>query len=286
MLKDISDFMEYLVKERQASVNTQESYQRDLLQMEAFLRDQGIQEVSKVTKTSLDTYILFLEKSGRAASTISRVRASLKAFFQYQLGQGNIKKNPAQMLKAPQLERKAPVILSEMEIEKLISQPAGKNAKEKRDKAMIQLLYATGMRVSELIHLRLEDVNMSVGYITCRDQTRERIVPFNKEVKKVLAAYLEEGRELLLNEWSTEKPPWLFVNCKGTGMTRQGFWKILKFYSEKANIKKAITPHTIRHSFAAHLLKSGADISSVQNILGHSDVSTTQLYSSLYQNMD
>ncbi len=279
MLSDIASFVEYLREVKKTSKNTEISYQRDLLQMYAYLESQGITEVAKVTKTSLNSYILYLEKQGKATTTISRVLASIKAFFHYEFSMGNIKRDPAELLKAPKIEKKAPTILSEQEIEALMAQPNGRNAKEIRDKAMLELLYATGIRVSELIHLELKDLNMSVGFITCRDEQKERMVPFGKQAKKALTDYLEEGRDILVKGGES---PWLFTNCSGQPMSRQGFWKIIKFYGDKAGIKSDITPHSIRHSFAAHLLKSGADIHAVQTILGHSDSATTQMYTAYF----
>ena len=168
---------------------------------------------------------------------------------------GNIKRDPAELLKAPKIEKKAPVILTVEEIEALMAQPCGRNAKEIRDKAMLELLYATGIRVSELVHLKLEDVNLNVGFITCRDQQKERMVPFGKVARKALQEYLMNSRGILLKGRESE---WLFTNCSGLPMSRQGFWKIIKFYGDKAGIKSDITPHSLRHSFAAHLLRGGA----------------------------
>ncbi|MDO5550495.1 MAG: tyrosine-type recombinase/integrase, partial [Lachnospiraceae bacterium] len=255
MLSDIASFVEYLREVKKTSKNTEISYQRDLLQMYAYLESQGITEASKVTKTSLNSYVLYLEKQGKATTTISRVLASIKAFFHYEFSMGIIKRDPAELLKAPKIEKKAPTILTEQEIEALMAQPNGRNAKEIRDKAMLELLYATGIRVSELIHLELKDLNMSVGFITCRDEQKERMVPFGKQAKKALTDYLEEGRDILVKGGDS---PWLFTNCSGQPMSRQGFWKIIKYYGDKAGIQSDITPHSIRHSFAAHLLKNGA----------------------------
>ncbi|MDO4330152.1 MAG: tyrosine recombinase [Lachnospiraceae bacterium] len=279
MLSDIASFVEYLREVKKTSKNTEISYQRDLLQMYAYLESQGITEASKVTKTSLNSYVLYLEKQGKATTTISRVLASIKAFFHYEFSMGTIKRDPAELLKAPKIEKKAPTILTEQEIEALMAQPNGRNAKEIRDKAMLELLYATGIRVSELIHLELKDLNMSVGFITCRDEQKERMVPFGKQAKKALTDYLEEGRDILVKGGDS---PWLFTNCSGQPMSRQGFWKIIKYYGDKAGIQSDITPHSIRHSFAAHLLKNGADIHAVQTILGHSDSATTQMYTAYF----
>ena len=186
MLSDISDFIEYLRDVKKTSKNTEVSYRRDLLQMCAYLEGLGIREAGKVTKTSLNSYVLYLEREGKATTTISRMLASMKAFFHYEFSIGNIKRDPAELLKAPKIEKKAPTILTVEEIEALMAQPGGRSAKEIRDKAMLELLYATGIRVSELIHLELQDLNMQVGYITCRDEQKERMVPFGKGTKKAL----------------------------------------------------------------------------------------------------
>ena len=268
MTSDIKSFVSYLRDVKKTSRNTEISYQRDLMQLASFLEDKGIKEVEKVTKTSLNSYILFL-------TTISRELASMKAFFNFMFKEGRIRKDPAELLKAPKIEKKAPVILSVNEVNALLDQPGMTTSKEIRDKAMLELLYATGIRVSELIGLELSDLNMQVGYITCRDGQKERMVPFGKPAKQALSVYLEKGRSQLLKGKESQ---WLFTNCSGKAMSRQGFWKIIKYYGEKAGIQADITPHTLRHSFAAHLIRGGADIHAVQAMLGHSDSTTTHMY--------
>lgn len=275
MTSEIKSFVSYLRDVKQTSRNTEISYQRDLLQLAAYLEEKGITEVGKVTRTSLNSYILFLEKEGKATTTISRELASIKAFFGYLFREGIIRRDPAELLKAPKIEKKAPVILTVNEVNSLLEQPGTVSPKEIRDKAMLELLYATGIRVSELIGLELVDLNMQVGYITCRDGHKERMVPFGRTAKHALAAYLENGRSELLKG---KESNWLFTNCSGKAMSRQGFWKIIKYYGEKAGIQADITPHTLRHSFAAHLIRGGADIHAVQAMLGHSDSTTTQMY--------
>lgn len=275
MVAEINEFARYLKEVKKTSKNTEVSYQRDLVQMASFLEAQGITEVDKVTRTSLNSYVLYLEKQGRAATTISRTLASMKAFYHFEFGEGRIRKDPAELIKAPKIKKKAPVILTVEEVNSLLQQPSGDAPKDIRDKAMLELLYATGIRVSELISLRLEDINISVGYIICRDGRKERMIPFGKSAKRVVAAYMERGRSGLLKEGDS---PWLFTNCSGQPMSRQGFWKIIKHYGEMAGIQADITPHTLRHSFAAHLLGSGADIHAVQAMMGHADMATTQMY--------
>lgn len=275
MVADINDFVRYLREVKKTSKNTEVSYQRDLLHMASYLEEQGITEVERVTKTSLNSYILYLEKEGKAATTISRTLASIKSFFHYELGEGRIRRDPAELIKSPKIEKKAPTILTVEEVNSLLSQPAGETPKEIRDKAMLELLYATGIRVSELINLKVEDVNLQIGFITCRDEHKERMVPFGKVAKQAMVSYMESSRGSLLKDRESE---WLFTNCNGRPMSRQGFWKIIKYYGEKAGIQADITPHTLRHSFAVHLLRNGADIHAVQAMMGHSDMASTQLY--------
>lgn len=277
MTSEIKNFVNYLRDVKKTSRNTEVSYQRDLTQLAAFLEEKGITEVGKITRTSLNSYILFLEKEGKAMTTISRELASIKAFFHFLFREGRIRRDPAEFLKAPKIEKKAPVILTVNEVNALLEQPMNGSPKEIRDKAMLELLYATGIRVSELIGLSMNDLNLQVGYITCRDGQKERMVPFGKNAKQAMVRYLDQGREALLKGKESE---WLFTNCNGRAMSRQGFWKIIKCYGAKAGIEADITPHTLRHSFAAHLLRGGADIHAVQAMLGHSDAATTQMYAS------
>ncbi|OUO81299.1 site-specific tyrosine recombinase XerD [Blautia sp. An249] len=271
----IREFVSYLHKMKKTSRNTELSYQRDLKKMQGFLEQQGIQKAEEVTCTHLNSYLLYLEQENFASSTISRSVASIRAFFQYLFKEGYLRQDPSEQLKPPKVEKKAPEILSVEEVDKLLKQPDLETAKGIRDKAMLELLYATGMRVSELIHLNLSDVNMQMGYVICRESTRDRIIPFGSVCQKALGRYLEKSRECLLKGCREES---LFTNCSGKSMSRQGFWKVLKGYADSAGIKGDITPHTLRHSFAVHMLQNGADIKSVQEMLGHSDVSTTQIY--------
>ena len=233
------------------------------MQMITYLEEKEIREAAKVTKTSLHGYILHMEEQGKAATTISRMMAAMKAFFNYEC------------LHAPKVEKKAPVILSVDQVSALLAQPSGQTPKEIRDKAMLALLYATGIRVSELIGIQMEDINMNIGFLVCRDGERERTIPFGRSAKAALEEYLEHARNDLLRGKGSD---YFFVNCTGGAMSRQGFWKIIKYYGEKAGIEEDITPHTLRHSFAAHLIARGADMRAVQTILGHSDMATTQMY--------
>ena len=274
MLQRINEFVDYLSNVKRASKNTIASYKRDLLKLNRFLTDSECNEVDKITSTNLNSYVLMIEKQGMSTATVSRNIASVKAFFLYLLKQGVISEDPSETLKPPKIEKKTPMILTIEEINLLLEQPNGTTPKEIRDKAMLELLYATGMRVSELINLKVDDVNLSMNYLQCHDESKDRIIPFTNETKEALENYLKNAREVMCKG----EQQFLFTNCQGSPMTRQGFWKIIKYYSAKAGIKKDITPHTIRHSFAMHLVNNGADLKSVQEMLGHSDISTTQIY--------
>lgn len=280
MTNDIDNFITYLQDVKKTSKNTQISYERDLKKMNNFLREQGIKSVSEITETGLNSYILYLEKEGKKPSTISRSIASMKAFFSYLQKQDYVNKDLAANLKAPKIEKKMPSILTPDETVRLLEQPSGDTPKELRDKAMLELLYATGIRVSELIALKLTDVNIAMEYLTCSDTHKERIIPFGSIARKAIENYLESGRPKLVKDESCDL---LFTNCSGSPMSRQGFWKIVKYYGNKAGIVSEITPHTLRHSFAAHLVNNGADLKSVQEMLGHSDISTTQIYTQMNQ---
>lgn len=274
MLQKIDEFVDYLTNVKKSSANTIASYKRDLNKLYNYLKSIDVTDVKDVTGTNLNSYILQIEKQGMSTATVSRNIASIKAFFLFLLKQGVISEDPSEVLKPPKIEKKAPVILTMEEVNLLLEQPGGKTPKDIRDKAMLELLYATGIRVSELINLKLKDVNLSLDYIQCRDGNKDRVIPFTKETKAALENYINDARKALC----TNEQEVLFTNCQGSPMTRQGFWKIIKYYSGKAGIKKDITPHTIRHSFAMHLVNNGADLKAVQEMLGHSDISTTQIY--------
>lgn len=274
MLQKIDEFVNYLTNVKRASKNTIASYKRDLVKLNNYLTDCGCENWIQVTNTNLNSYVLTIEKQGMSSATVSRNIASIKSFFLYLLKQGDIPEDPSDTLKPPKIEKKAPVILTVEEINLLLEQPNGIAPKDIRDKAMLELLYATGIRVSELIGLKIKDVNLSMNFLQCHDGSKERVIPFTNETREALENYLNNAREAMCRE----NQEYLFTNCQGSPMTRQGFWKIIKYYSAKAGIKKDITPHTIRHSFAMHLVNNGADLKSVQEMLGHSDISTTQIY--------
>lgn len=271
-------FIDYLKEKKNASASTVSSYQRDLRRLEEYLSEHGIADIGHITATNLNSYVLYLEKEGLSAATVSRSVASMKAFFHYAYYQRKIDTDPTESIRAPHIEKKLPGILSMEETVCLIEQPCGDSPKELRDRAMLELLYATGIRVSELISLEVSDVNLTLNYIVCKDSGKERVIPFGDCAKRALERYLKDAREILLKGQTSE---YLFVNCSGTAMSRQGFWKLIKQYAAKAGIKSEITPHTLRHSFAAHLVQNGADLKSVQEMMGHSDIATTQIYRNL-----
>lgn len=276
MEREIESFISYLHNIKKTSPNTEMSYRRDLTKMRIYLEiTAGSPAVYEVTEENLKKYIAYMERKKFKASTISRAIASIKAFYHYLLKEGLVQEDISECLKAPKVERKAPDILTVEEMENLLAVPSGDSDKEIRDNAMLELLYATGIRVSELVSLRLSDVNMHMGYLICREGDRERMIPFGNEVREALQRYLNKARDHMV---TNEARDILFVNCSGTSMSRQGFWKLVKSYAKKAGITKDITPHTLRHTFAAHMVESGTDLKSVQEMLGHSDISTTHMY--------
>lgn len=278
---EIEEFIGYLHNTRGTSKNTEVSYERDLKKLERFLTEEKIESVEQVNATLLNSYVMYMERKNFAASSISRSIASIRAFFHFLCQTRNWKENPAEHLKAPKIEKKMPGILTIDEVDLLLKQPRENTAKGIRDRAMLELLYATGIRVSELISLTLKDINLKLGYITCSSGEKERVIPFGSAAKRSVEHYMEGARAELLGSQESEM---LFLNCSGKSMSRQGFWKVLKSYAEAAGIQQDITPHTLRHSFAAHLVQNGADLKSVQEMMGHSDISTTQIYMNMNMN--
>ncbi|MDE6662752.1 MAG: site-specific tyrosine recombinase XerD [Lachnospiraceae bacterium] len=281
MEKEITAFISYLHDIKKTSDNTEMSYRRDLEKMYHFMLQKGISGVTAITAEDLASYVKYLEDNHFAAATISRNVASIKAFYHFLMQEGIVSKDAAEKLKSPKIEKKMPGILSPDEVVRLLEQPSGNSPKEIRDKAMLELLYATGIRVTELITLKMADLNMKMGVLICKDSNKERLIPFGNAAKSALERYLKDAREAMMEDKSSEI---LFANCSGKPMSRQGFWKLIKYYANKADIKADITPQTLRHSFAAHLVENGADLKSVQEMLGHSDISTTQIYANLNYN--
>ena len=281
MEKEINAFITYLHNVKNTSNKTELSYERDLEKVKQFMASRGIVEAKDVSAKDLSDYVKYLEDNRFAAATVSRNIASLKAFYHFMVEEGLVAEDISEKLKAPKIEKKLPSIMSPDEVVRLLEQPSGDSPKEIRDKAMLELLYATGIRVTELITLKVSDVNMQMNFILCKDRNKERIIPFGAAAKNALTRYLDGTREAMLENKSSDV---LFANCSGQPMSRQGFWKLIKYYAKRADIKADITPHTLRHSFAAHLVENGADLRSVQEMLGHSDISTTQIYANMNHN--
>lgn len=272
----INRFINYLGVERGLALNTLESYGRDLKQYSQYLGNDEAERFDRVSRNSIVAYLRHLQRQGKATATIARRLAALKAFYQFLVRENYLDKDPTANLESPKLEKRLPKVLTIKEVEQLLRQPQPTTPTGMRDKAMLELLYATGIRVSELVCLNLGDVNLELGYLRCTGKgAKERIVPLGSMAIKSIRLYLGEGRNRLLKNNHEQA---LFVNHHGRRLTRQGFWKIVKRYAMEAKITKEITPHTLRHSFATHLLENGADLRSVQEMLGHADISTTQIY--------
>lgn len=274
----LKSFEKYLTEVKKSSVNTLASYLRDVRQLGNYLETHTAEELDTADESTLAEYIGWLKGGGKSVATVSRSIASLKCFYSYLLGAGKISANPAAKLVPEKAAQKLPQILTSKEVELLLEQPECTDMKGYRDRAMLELLYATGIRVSELISLRVSDVNLSAGVIRCVGKDRERVIPLYPAAIRALSEYMEFIRPQMI---ASPEETALFVNVNGEQMSRQGFWKIIKSYQAKAHIDKTITPHTLRHSFAAHLLENGADLRSIQEMLGHADISSTQIYSQL-----
>ncbi len=271
------DFEEYLGKDKKVSSNTILSYMRDLKNFFSYINEQGVKCEAVNTKLAED-FFASLKKKGKSPSTLSRTAASLKCFYEYLISRTVVSDNPMTGIMLEKQPRKLPQILTSKEVDLLLEQPDPSDAKGIRDRAMLELLYATGMRVSELIDLNENDVNLSVGIVICQSKDHKRAIPMYPMAVRALTEYLEKVRPAII---SGEDEKALFVNMNGTRMSRQGFWKLLKSYQKRAGISKEITPHTLRHSFAAHLLENGMDLHSLQEMLGYADVSSTQIYTKL-----
>jgi integrase/recombinase XerD len=272
----IDSYMNYIAVEKGLSRNTLDSYSGDLVRYANFLGGLGITEIGKTSKTEVMAYLLSLWKQGLSAKTVARSVSVLRGFYRWLADEGVLRGNPLEDMESPRTTRSLPEVLSLDEVESLLNQPNPSNPIGMRDKAMLELLYATGLRVSEFVHLVLNNVNLEAGYLIVLGKGgKQRVVPMGQEALDWLRRYLEESRKrLLANRQSTL----VFVSQWGKGMSRQGFWKIIKKYALMAGIRKNISPHTLRHSFASHLLEGGADLRSIQSLLGHVDISTTQIY--------
>ncbi len=278
MEREIREFISYLHNTKHTSYNTEVSYQRDLKKMALFLQDRGVLHVEHVTEPDLSAYAAYMQREQFASSSISRSIAAIRALFGFLLQQGRIFEDPSLNLKPPKVSKKRPEILTEYEIRSLLAQPMHNTPKGVRDQAMLEILCETGLRVSELIHLRMEDVSIAGSLVYCREGEKERCIPITGHCRRSLDEYLKFARPCFVKEHEQEM---LFVNCSGKPMSRQGFWKVLKGYADNAGIQKDITPHTLRHSFAVLKLQQGMNLKEVQELLGHSDISTTQWYLNL-----
>ena len=278
MLDLIGAYENYLTKVKQASGNTVASYMRDIRQFAGWLHDEEQMEVVEATQENIKVFLEHLESEGRSAATRSRALASLKNFYGYVVSSGFLTESPVVEVKVDRGEKKLPQILTSREIELLLAQPSSTDPKGIRDKAMLEVMYATGIRVSELISLDIDHVNLESGVIKCQSGKKSRTIPLYPEALRALTAYIREVRSFLT---AVPAERALFVNISGARMSRQGFWKILKHYQTAARIDKEITPHTLRHSFAVHLLENGADLGFLQEVMGHSDISSTQMYTQM-----
>ncbi len=278
MLDLIGAYENYLSKVKQASANTVASYMRDIRQYAAWLKDEEDVELVEAQQLNISHYLAHLQEDGRSGATLSRNLASLKNFYGYLVSSGFLEKTPVADVTVDRGQKKLPSILTNREIELLLAQPACVDAKGIRDKAMLEMMYATGIRVSELIDLDVDDVLPEQGVVKCSSDKKSRIIPLYPAALKAVVVYLKEVRSTMI---ANPEEKALFVNVSGVRMSRQGFWKILKHYQATAHIEKEITPHTLRHSFAVHLLENGADLGSLQELMGHSDISSTQVYTQM-----
>lgn len=274
-------FRTYLETTKKCSKNTLDAYLRDVNQFILYCSQNGAKSVEYITDDYIYKYIEYLTFIGKSDATKTRTVASLHSYFNFLLNNGTINNDPTKDIKGPKTARKIPDVLDSKEIMQLLSQPDGNDYKSIRDKAMLELLYATGIKVSELIELTLNDINLQIGIIHTHNSKHERIVPLYPAANKHLTEYCVTARPALVQNNSEEH---LFTNMNGQPMSRQGFWKIIKHYADRAGIKKDITPHTLRHSFAAHLLENGAQLKDIKDMLGHSDISSTQIYAQLLKN--
>ena len=274
MERQLKFFFNFLAEDKKLSDNTLQSYKRDLKQFKKYLEDCEI-HYNRVKEEDIKDYIKEMQEEGKKASSISRSIASIRSFYQFVVKNKKMKVDPTLNIQSPKIEKRVPSVLTSKEVELLLNQPKDVDLKGIRDKAMLEFAYATGMRVTEIISLNIDDINLDEGFVTCKTGNKQRVIPLGTMSLKALKEYVEEARDILVK---SENEQALFVNINGTRLTRQGFWKIIKYYKEQAHITKDITPHVLRHSFATHLLQNGADLKAIQTMLGHSDISSTQVY--------
>ncbi len=274
MEKQVKSFLEFLQNDKKASENTLQSYRRDIVYYSKYIESNNL-NYAKIKEEDIKEYLEHLQSIGKKPSTISRCLASIRSFYQFLVRNKKVKEDPTLHIQSPKIEKRVPSVLTAQEVELLLNQPKDVDLKGTRDKAMLEFAYATGMRVTEIISLDIKDVKLEEGYVVCHSGSKERNIPLGTLSLKALKEYIEEARPVLIRD---EKVEALFVNVNGQRLTRQGFWKIVKYYKEQAHITKDITPHVLRHSFATHLLQNGADLKAIQTMLGHSDISSTQVY--------
>ena len=274
MDKQITNFLDYIVNDKKLSDNTLQSYRRDIMQYKKYIDNNKI-NYTKVKPEDIKEYLNYLKEMNKKSSTISRNLASLRLFYQYLLKNNKVKKDPTEGISSPKVEKRVPNILTTQEVSLLLDQPKDVDLKGIRDKAMLEFAYATGMRVTEIISLNINDVNIEEGIVTCKNGNKQRNIPLGSLSLKALKEYIIDARPIIIK---SEDEKALFVNINGKRLTRQGFWKIVKYYKDQAHITKEITPHVLRHSFATHLLQNGAELKAIQTMLGHSDISSTQVY--------
>ena len=281
MEEQLNLFFGFLENEKKVSLNTLQSYKRDLKQFENYLGTiEG--KYNELTNDGIKDYIKHMQEQGKKTSTISRGLAAIRSFYQYETKNKQVEKDPTEGIQSPKIEKRVPSVLTSSEVALLLEQPKNVDLKGTRDKAMLEFAYATGMRVTEIISLNVEDINLETGYATCRNGKKERTVPIGEMSLKALKDYMFNARHTMIKDDNEQA---LFVNVNGQRLTRQGFWKIIKYYKEQAHIDKDITPHVLRHSFATHLLQNGADLKSIQTMLGHSDILSTQIYMQSLKNV-
>ena len=281
MEKQLKQFFKFLENEKKVSNNTLQSYKRDLEQFRVYLISNE-KKYNKMQEEDIKVYLNYLiQEQNKKPSTISRMIASIRSFYQYEVKTKKMSSDPTEHVQSPKVEKKAPCVLTSEEVELLLEQPGNSDLKGIRDKAMLEFAYATGMKVTEIISLNVEDVNLEQEIVICQNGSKKRTIPLGKMALTAVKDYLTIARDVLVK---SDKETALFVNLNGRRLTRQGFWKIIKFYQEQAHIEKDITPHTLRHSFATHLLQNGAELKAIQTMLGHSDISSTQVYMKFQNN--
>ena len=279
----VDQYLKYLKEDRKLTGNSLDAYQRDLAGFGKYCQSKGVDDILKVDNTNVVSFLMHLTETGKSPSTLNRKLASIRAFYRYAIEQGWVSTNPAANVKAPKIERKEIEYLTVEEVELLLSMPSDKTPKAKRDKAILELMYATGIKVNELIAANVEDVNLRIGFFTCPGTIgKARIVPIGRMARMAIEDYLRDARESMIKKNPDERA--LFVNFYGERISRQGLWKLLKGYGEKAGLEGKITPHILRNSFAVHMVQNGADLKSLQELLGHEDISATQIYLSVMKN--